>query len=310
MTTQFLHRGQRLGGERFIDPNVLAKIGTLDLIAKSVVHGFISGLHQAPFLGLSTDFAEHRPYMPGDDIRRVDWRVYGRTERLFIKEFQAETNATVTFLLDASRSMSFASHAISKLDYARYLVACLGYLAIKQRDRVGFAAFDDELVSVVPPSIKHFDRVLHALHQLEANAAGDFGAPMTQAARLIARKGIVAVVSDFYADPEELADALGQLRHQGHDVMAFHVLDPEEMRLPEGPLVQFQDMETGARLPVLAEQVTATYAERVKAHCDALESAFGKQGIDYASFNTTDPLDHGLYAYLNRRRHLRKQRTG
>ena len=165
-------------GTRFIDPQVLTRLSSLELIAKTVVSGFISGLHRAPYLGLSTDFAEHRVYIPGDDVRRIDWRVYGRTDRLFLREFQAETNTNLTIALDISTSMAFQSGAISKLDYGRFLAASLGYLSLQQRDRVGLVTFDEDLVSMVPPSIKHFDRVLHELDTATPARAGGFEKPL------------------------------------------------------------------------------------------------------------------------------------
>jgi uncharacterized protein (DUF58 family) len=290
-------------GTRFIDPQVLTRLSSLELIAKTVVSGFISGLHRAPYLGLSTDFAEHRAYNPGDDVRRIDWRVYGRTDRLFVREYQAETNANLSIVLDVSKSMDFHSGGISKLDYGRYLAASLGYLSLQQRDRVGLMTFDEDLVAMVPPSVKHFDRVLHALDSVAPSRAGGFEKPLATIARTLGKRGIVALISDLYVEPKQLLDSLSELRHRGHDVMVFHILDPDEMSLPEATARQFQDMESGAQLPIVHEQMRAPYANAVHAHRETLHRRLGEQGMDYRFFNTAEPLDHALFEYLTERQH-------
>ena len=295
-------------GSRFIDPRILTRLSSLELIAKTVVSGFITGLHRAPYLGLSTDFAEHRAYMPGDDVRRIDWRVYGRTDKLFLREFQAETNTNLTIALDISTSMAFQSGAVSKLDYGRFLAASLGYLSLQQRDRVGLVTFDEDLVSMVPPSIKHFDRVLHELETSTAARAGGFEKPLATIARTLGKRGIVALISDLYVQPKILMDSLAELRHRGHDVLVFHILDKEEVALPEADARQFQDMESGARLPIVHEQMRASYAEAVHDHRETLHRRLGEQRIDYRSFDTTQPLDHALFEYLTERQYRMRVR--
>jgi uncharacterized protein (DUF58 family) len=263
-------------GTRFIDPKVLARVSSLELIAKTVVSGFISGLHRAPYLGLSSEFAEHRAYMTGDDVRRIDWRVYGRTDRLFVREYQAETNANLTLVLDISKSMDFASAGISKLEYGRYLATSLGYLSLQQRDRVGLITFDDDVVTMVPPSVKHFDRVLHELDTATPERAGDFERPLATIARTLGRRGIVALISDLYVEPKVLLDSLAELRYRGHDVMVFHILDADEVELPQAEARQFQDMESGARLPIVHEQMRETYGNAVHAHRETLHWQLGE----------------------------------
>ncbi len=290
-------------GTRFIDPQVLARVSSLELIAKTVVSGFISGLHRAPYLGLSSEFAEHRAYMPGDDVRRIDWRVYGRTDRLFVREFQAETNANLSLVLDVSKSMGFASAGISKLDYGRFLAASLGYLSLQQRDRVGLITFDEEVVSLVPPSVKHFDRVLHELDKATPDRAGGFEKPLATIARTLGRRGIVALISDLYVDPKVLLDALAELRYRGHDVMVFHILDPDEVLLPKSDARQFQDMENDARLPIVHDQMRESYADAVQAHMETLHRSLGEHRMDYRFFDTSEPLDHALFEYLTERQH-------
>ncbi len=290
-------------GTRFIDPKVLTRLSSLELIAKTVVSGFISGLHCAPYLGLSTDFAEHRAYMPGDDVRRIDWRVYGRTDRLFVREFQAETNTNLTLVLDVSKSMDFHAGGISKLDYGRFLAASLGYLSLQQRDRVGLITFDEDVVAVVPPSAKHFDRVLHALDTATPTRAGGFEKPLATIARTIRRRGIFALISDLYVEPKGLLDSLAELRYRGHDVLVFHILDPGEVELPEAEARQFEDMESGARLPIVHEQMRESYGNAVHAHTETLHRQLGEHRMNYRFFDTSEPLDHALFEYLTERQH-------
>src|SRR5579872_6749442 len=184
-------------GARFVDPTILARIGNLELMARTVVEGFINGLHRAPFFGASIDFAEHRGYVAGDDIRRVDWRLYARTDRFYVKQYEADTNTNLSILLDISRSMSFASRGIPKLEYGSYVGACLGYLAQRQRDRIGLITFDEDLVSHVPPSAKHFNVVLSTLERAKAERPGHLAAPLHKMAEFFRRRGILVLISDF-----------------------------------------------------------------------------------------------------------------
>src|SRR5690349_6887777 len=187
-----------LPGARFVDPQVLARVGNLDLLARTVVDGFINGVHRAPYFGASVDFAEHRGYVPGDDIRRVDWRLYARTDRYYVKQYEADSNANFMVLLDVSRSMGFrsASPRPTKLEYASYVVACLAYLAHRQRDRVGIVTFDDDIVAHVPASAKHFDILLHTLDRAVPSRAGRLATPIAKVAEHLRRRGIVVLVSD------------------------------------------------------------------------------------------------------------------
>ena len=283
----------------FLDPTVLARIDNLELLARTVVDGFLQGIHRSPYLGVSMDFAEHRQYMPGDDIRRIDWRLYARTDRFFIKQFEAETNADVGFLLDVSASMAYASGETSKLDYARYLTASLAYFSAGQKDRVGLYAFDDDVVEHVRPSAAHLDKVLHAVARVKAERKGDWGKPLGRVAATFRRRGILVCVSDFYDDPGEVSSNLGLFRAQGHDVVAFHVLDPAEIDFPFAQASNFQDLETREVLPVVPEKYVGDYQRHVRAHIEELGDLFGKHGVDYLLLNTAEPLDDALYAYLS-----------
>lgn len=283
----------------FLDPAVLARIDNLELLARTVVDGFLQGIHRSPYLGASMDFAEHRPYMPGDDIRRIDWRLYARTDRFHVKQFEAETNADLAFLLDVSASMGYRSgDGIAKLDYARYLTACLAWFSAGQKDRVGLYAFDSDVVEHVRPSAAHLDKVLHATARVQPGRAGEWERPLAQVAATFRRRGILVVASDFYDEPEALAEALGFFRAQGHDVVAFQVLDPAEIDFPFSAAANFRDLETGQVLPVSPEKLAGAYRKRIGRHVAALREHFGRHGVDHVLLNTSEPLDRALYAYL------------
>lgn len=296
--------------ERFLDPEVLGRIDDLELVARSVVEGFLAGLHRSPFLGFSLEFAEHRAYMPGDDIRRIDWRLYARTDRFYVKEFEAETNSTVFLALDTSRSMDFASGEISKLDYARFLAASLAYLSGEQRDAIGFASFDDRVVERVRPSLRHRRRVLHAIDRTEPGGAGELEAPLAEIGESLRRRGLVVVISDFYQEPGVVLRAVAGLRGRGHDVILFHVLDPAEIEFPYGAPSDFLDLETGARLPVVPETFREEYLEMMEEHVARLGRRSGEARIDYALLDTSTPLDHALFQYLSHRERRLSRRTG
>ena len=295
-------------GARFIDPAVLARIGNLQLVARNVVDGFINGLHRAPYLGLSLDFAEHRPYMPGDDIRRIDWRLYARTDRYHVKEFEADTNANFAVLLDTSASMGYGSGPVTKLDYARYLTASLAYFSHGQRDRVGLVTFADDVAEYVPCSAKHMDVLLHAVDRARPAGASDLPRVLRQVTELLRRRGIVVLVSDLYADPAAVVGAVAPLRYRGHDVIVFHVLDPAERELPFDEPLSLEDLETGERLPLMPAGVRERYRERVAAHIAVMRQELTNQRIDYALLDTSRPLDQALFAYLSARERLSRSR--
>lgn len=288
-------------GTQFLDPEVLARIGNLELIARSVVEGFIAGLHGSPFLGLSPDFAAHRQYLPGDDIRKVDWKVFARTDRYYIKEYEAETNANVFFALDASRSMDYGSRGITKLEYAKILTACLAYLSASQRDRVGAAVFAESLLEYIPPSVRHRRLVLAALDRARAESAGDLAKPLTQVAESLVRRGIVVLVSDLYAEPADILESVGALRGKGQDVIVFHVLDPAEIEFPFDAARSFEDLETGERLPVTPTEMRDEYLSLVEGHVGEISKLLIEHRIDYELVDTSEPLDAVLFRYLSHR---------
>lgn len=293
---------------RFLDPGTLAKIDNLELLARTVVDGFISGLHQSPYLGLSTDFAEHRPYQPGDDIRRIDWRLWGRTDRFYLKEFEADTNANVVVLLDVSRSMAYGSGPVTKLDYGKFLAASILYLSRRQRDRVGLVTFDDAVREVVPPSARHLDRALHALDRQEPGGRGLLAPPLFQAAATLRRRSILILISDLYETPDSVIAAAGALRGRGSDVLVMQVLDPAERDFPFGEPAHFEDLESGDRIPVVPEDQAARYRALMAAHLDAIRSRTGMAGMDYELAMTDRPLDALLFHYLSRRQAMARVR--
>jgi uncharacterized protein (DUF58 family) len=293
---------------RFLDPSILARINNLELIARTVVDGFISGLHHAPYLGLSTDFAEHRPYLPGDDIRRIDWRLWGRTDRLYVKEFEADTNANLIVLLDVSRSMDYASAGVTKLDYARYLAASLLYLSRRQRDRVGLITFDAGLVDYVPPSAKHLELALHTLDRARPGGRGGLAAPLEKIGQTVRRRSILVLLSDLYEDADQVLRGLGALRDRGHDLLVFHVLDPYEREFPFDEAAAFEDLETGERAPVVPAKMREEYQAMVRSHCETLLKRLGQNQVDYYLADTGRALDFALLEYLTRREWLKRVR--
>jgi uncharacterized protein (DUF58 family) len=290
--------------QRFLDPSVLAGISGLDLIARTVVEGFISGLHRSPDFGFSQEFAEYRPYYPGDDLRLVDWNVYARTERLYLKRFRGETNSFLTILLDASNSMQFTSHKVNKMDYARYLAASLFYLALHgQRDAAGLITFDDEVRNYIRPSTRQgqLHRLLAGLEHAEPRARTDFAKPMRYFQEFLKRRGIVLIVSDFWESPESIVRTIEPLRFVGNEVVLFHVLDPEDVRPAlSGPSI-LVDMETESELEVTPDYGKREYREKIETHLADLRDRAQAAGLGYYLLMTDRPLDAALREYLSLR---------
>lgn len=297
-----------LAGATFLDPVVLARIGNLELIARTVVEGFINGLHHAPYLGLSMDFAEHRSYQPGDDIRRIDWRLYARSDRYFVKQFEADTNSNFTMMLDISRSMDFGTTGITKFDYGRMLSACLVYFCQKQRDRIGLVTFDSEIVNQVPPSAKHLEEILYTLDRSKPGRPGNLHEPIRRISEFFRRRSIITLISDFYEEPDRIMDAMKYLAQRGNDVIVFHVLDPAEIDFNFKEAIEFEDVESGERMPVIPDQARAQYQELIQAHIRALTKKMPNQRIDYHMLNTSVPLDFALFKFLSYREQISRVR--
>jgi len=290
--------------QRFLDPAVLAGIGSLELLARTVVDGFVAGLHRSTELGFSQEFEEYRAYTLGEDPRHVDWNLFARTDRMYLKRYRGETNSPVTVLLDASNSMRFSSHAVSKMDYARFAAASILYMALRhQRDAAGLVVFDDNVREAVRPSTRQgqLQRLLAALERAEPAARTSFEQPLRQAQELLRRRGMVLVFSDFFADPALMIRAIEPLRYHGSEVTLFHVLDPRELR-PElrGPSV-LEDLETGQTLEVIPEYARKEYRRKMEDHMAAVEQATRSAGMVYCLLVTDQPLDRALRAYLTSR---------
>jgi uncharacterized protein (DUF58 family) len=290
--------------QRFLDPAVLAGISSLDLLAKTVVDGFVAGLHRSPDFGFSQEFAEYRAYVPGDDLRHVDWNLFARTERCYLKRYRGETNSQLVILLDASNSMQYTSGPPKKMDYARFIAASLFYLAIRnQRDAAGLIVFDDEVREYVRPSTRQgqLGRLFAGLEQAEPRARTDFGKPLRHFQELLHRRGIAIVISDFYEEPEKIVRAIEPLRFHGNDVVLFHILDPEEIRpVLKGPAL-LVDLETEQQIEVIPEYTKTTYRAKMEAHIEQLRSRTRGAGMDYRLLVTDQPLDEALREYLSLR---------
>jgi len=297
-----------LPGARFVDPKVLSRIKDLSLLARNVVDGFINGLHRAPYFGASVDFAEHRGYVAGDDIRRVDWKLYARTDRYFVKQYEADTNANFVVLMDVSKSMGFKSDEVSKLQYGSYLAASLAYLSHLQRDRVGIITFDEEVVAHVPSSAKHFNVLLQTLDRSRPEKPGRLLAMLDKMAEHFKRRSIVAVISDLYENPADLIESLKPYRSRGNDVIVFHILDPAEISFPYTEPSRFEDLESGEHVPVVPEVFAEQYRQMMRDHIAAISAKCSESRIDYLQLTTDKPLDEALFYYLGNRERLMRVR--
>ncbi len=289
---------------RLLRPQVLAAIGRLDLVARTVVEGFLAGLHRSPYRGISQEFAAHRPYMAGDEARRVDWRVYARTDRLYVKEFEEETNAPIRLLLDTSASLRYAPRNLSKLDYARYLAAALSYLAIRQNDRVGLTCLAAEAHERTPArgGQRHLHTILGALERVEAKGRTRLAPLILQEAAHWKRRGLVILISDLYDQPEEIIEALVRLRRLRHEVIVFHLLDRAEKFMEHAGTREFRDLETGETLLVDADRARPAYRQRMTEARAFFLRELLSAGADYAELDTAEPLDKALAVYLRQRR--------
>ena len=287
--------------QRFLDPAVLAGISSLDLVAKTVVDGFVAGLHRSPDFGFSQEFAEYRAYTPGDDLRHVDWNLFARTERCYLKRYRGETNSQLTILLDASNSMEYTSGPPKKMDYARFVAASLFYLAIhNQRDAAGLIVFDEKVRDILRPSTRpgQLGRLFAALERAEPHARTDLAKPLHHFQELLHRRGIAIVISDFYEDPRSIVRAVEPLRYRGNEVILFHVLDPQEIRPVLSSSAILVDLETDQKIEVVPEYTKTAYRAKIDAHVESLSSHTRAAGMDYQLLVTDQPLDAALRQYL------------
>ncbi len=286
------------------DPTSLAKYGRLALVARGLVEGFLTGVHQSPYKGFSVEFAEHRQYYPGDEIRHIDWRAYGKTDRYYIKEYEEETNLKAYLLVDASGSMAYRGRHPAKFQYAQYVAASLAYLMLHQRDAVGLVTHDTRVRRLIEPraSAKHLLQVLHALEQTRPGGETGMAPLWHDLAGRLTRRGLVVILSDCFEQLGPLLRALQHFRHRKHEVLLFHVLAPEEMEFPFSKWTQFRDLEVaGNKLMVDPQRLRRHYLANFQVFCKELRDQAGRMRVDYHLLRTDQPVDRALGVYLTRR---------
>ncbi len=291
-------------GLRYLDPAVIARLGTMELRARTIVEGFLSGLHRSPYKGFSVEFAEYRQYLPGDDLSTLDWKVYARSDRFYVKKFEEETNVDCHLLLDTSASMGYASKGtVTKLAYGSFLAGALAYLMTRQRDAVGFIAFDDRIIERLPASARpgHLRSVLLSLDRLALGRQSDVSRPLHQLADSIFKRSMAVLISDLLDEPETVIRGLKHLRFRGTDVIVFHVLDRDELTFPFDRATKFRDLESEAEVLAVPAAVRDEYLKAVQDLCAEYERELRLAGIDYVRLDTSEPLDFALAAYLSSR---------
>jgi uncharacterized protein (DUF58 family) len=289
---------------RFLDPAVIARLGSMELKARTVVEGFLSGLHRSPYKGFSVEFAEYRQYLPGDDLSTLDWKVYARTDRHYVKKFEEETNLECHVLLDVSASMAYrGGAAMSKVEYGSVLAASLAYLMHRQRDATGLIEFDDRIRRRLPASARpgHLHAILLALDKVEPGARSDVGRPLHQLAEALGKRSLVVLISDLLDDPDNIVRGLKHLRFRGTDVIVFQVLDPHEILFPFRGAARFTDVESADVVTADPERVRESYLEAMASLRARYEKELRGAGIDFLSLDSSKPLDFALLAYLDTR---------
>lgn len=286
-----------------VDPEFFSRLSSIELRARSVVEGFMQGLHRSPFVGFSVEFNSHREYVPGDDLRHVNWKLYARNRRLYVKEFNAETNMNLYIMLDVSGSMECGSKGRTKLHYGSSLAAALAHLALKQRDAVGVTLFADEVVSHLRPSAKS-----HQLHEILQTIATTTTRPTSNAARalhqsaeLAQHRGMVVIISDLFDDVPAIVDGIDHMQFRNHEVLLFQILDPWERDLPLSGNICFRDMETGAEITTQAESVREQYLDSMNQWRQELSNECLSRNVDRVELTTDDPLDQALLDYWVKR---------
>jgi len=301
-------RAARASARQFLDPAVVARLDGLDVRARLVVEGFIAGMHRSPFHGFSVEFAEHRPYMPGDPLKNLDWKVWARSDRYLVKQYTEETNLRCTLLVDLSGSMGFRSEraVMSKLEYAQSLSAALAYLMLQQQDAVGAMLFADQPLAYVPARAvrPHLDIILKTLGGLEPQGRTRLGPALHELAERVKRRGLIVLCSDLMDKPAEVLSGLQHFRHRNHEVIVFHVLDPDEMDFPYTDTATFVDLESGERLTTEPWEIAKRYREKFDAWTAHYARACREQRIDYVQLDTRTPFDRALLAYLEKRARL------
>lgn len=294
------------GAARYLDPAIIARLGTIDLKARTIVEGFLTGLHRSPYKGFSVEFAEYRQYLPGDDLATLDWKVFARSDKHFVKKYEEETNLTCHMLIDVSRSMGYASGEVTKLQYASFLAGALAYLMHRQRDSFGLIAFDETISALMPASARsgHLRAVLLALERLELGAGTNVAKPLNDLAAAVRKRGMVVLISDLLDDPAQVLDGLKHFRYRGTDVIVFHILDPYELKFPFEHAARFRDMETEEEVMAVPGSIRDDYVQRIESLIAFYRKELQLSGIDYCLLDTSQPLELGLMSYLMTRRRV------
>lgn len=289
--------------KRFLHPEAIKRISRLELRARHIVEGFLSGMHRSPYFGQSVEFLQHREYVAGDDLRHVDWKVWARQDRLYVKQFEEDTNLRCTLLVDVSASMSYGSGPLNKYEYASTLASCLAYLVLKQQDAIGCIAFDDAVRKKVPTRSKrtHLQSVIDALANCEPREKTDMYTILRAAAETLPRRGMVILVSDLLADPESTLRGLRLLRQRGNDVLVFHVMDDDEVDFPFNGPVRFDGLESADHLNCNPRALREGYLEALETFLERIRRGCASHTIDYSLIRTSHPLDAALAAYLSSR---------
>ena len=290
----------------YLKPEILSKVSNLELRAKLVVEGFITGLHKSPFHGFSVEFSQHRPYNPGDSLRFIDWKVLGRTDRYYIKQYEEETNLKAHILLDVSNSMNYSSQEISKLQYGKYLCSALTYLMLMQRDAVGMALFDSKIRKLLPPrsATSYLQPILQELDHIESGDDTRISEVLHVMAERIKRRGLIILISDLLDDPEEVLSGLRHFRHNRHEVLVFHLLDPQEVNFDFKGDVLFEDLESKEKIRTFPWYIKNEYRQKVKEFINHYKSVCRENKIDYQLLLTDLSLDKALTEYLIKRNKL------
>jgi uncharacterized protein (DUF58 family) len=286
---------------RFLDPAVIARLGTMELKARTVVEGFVSGLHRSPYKGFSVEFAEYRQYLPGDDLSTLDWKVYARSDRHYVKKFEEETNVEVHLLLDTSASMGYRGSApMSKLEYGSVLAASLAFLMNRQRDATGLIAFDDRIRFRLPAGARsgHLHALLLALERMQPGSHSDVGRPLHQLAEALLKRSLVVLISDMLDDPEPVIRGLRHLKFRGTDVIVFQLLDPDELTFPFRGAAKFRDVESAEEVVAEPAAIRTAYLRELAGLTLRYDRELRGAGIDFLQLDTSEPLDFALLAYL------------
>ena len=293
--------------KEYMDVSTINKIDNLFLRAKLVVEGFIIGMHKSPYHGFSVEFSEHRPYGYGDEIKYIDWKLWGKTDRFYIKQFEEETNLKCHVILDKSSSMSYGSHSINKFEYSKCLAASLIYLMIKQQDAVGLTTFDNKLNITIPPKSKvsHLNLLLQTMHNSKTGGETDISLLLHSLAESIHKRGLIILISDLIDNEKDIIKGLRHFRHKGHEVIVFHIMDPKESNLDYDENINFIDLENQKELKIDARQIKSQYNKAFKNFCDYYKNECVKNNIDYIPINTMDSLDGSLMQYLIKRMSLK-----